>query len=505
MMEFRVITDAAEYERQRNEFLKQSQVEGVRLLPYLDSKGIPTTGVGYNLRVADVRDQVLRSLGFFNNETGSVARQLDDQFAAQVAAAANSTYSSVNDLRSALDSIMGQRQQAYISNGLPVTDARSTFAFQNATGAAAPLSAVAATYEAKIDAWLAGIPRSTERIVFFSLAYSQSDTNPLLGPGLQARVEAGDHPGAWYEIVFRSNLNRDQGVQNRRDIEGALFGLATDGAELDQGLAYVRTKAPDIGNYYREMNYNEFGSLTHFQKNVIDKARAVAEGLSSEAASQSIEETQRAFTRQLGITTMDDIEERSDARNNLGSDRLRNIRSRSHSPESKDRNASDVPLSLHINATDTDVSETLSVSRRLRNEADSLIASDDYWRSPTKQARVRTIFQPITPPTASHPDAQALMLIDGFSLLPNPDAEDPTILPSRPTPELLLDDQPAFDRESTSETGDPAAELLVEADELIGSADYWRSRAKQARVAAIFRHLYPGTIRTAPLDFGEGV
>lgn len=64
MMEFRVITDAAEYERQRNEFLMQSQIEGVRLLPYLDSKGIPTTGAGYNLRDENVRRAVLEGLGF---------------------------------------------------------------------------------------------------------------------------------------------------------------------------------------------------------------------------------------------------------------------------------------------------------------------------------------------------------------------------------------------------------------------------------------------------------
>jgi len=504
-MEFRVITDAAGYERQRNEFLMQSQIEGVRLLPYLDSKGIPTTGVGYNLRDENVRRAVLEGLGFSQQSGDPTVSQIDTQFAEQIAGAVGNTYTSNADLQNALDSIMQARRQEYINNGLPVADVRSTFAFRDTTEAAAPLSVVAATYEAKIDAWLAGIPRSTERIVFFSLAYSQSDTNPLLGPGLRARVEAGDHPGAWFEIVFRSNLNRDPGVQNRRDVEGALFGLATNGAELDQALAFVRTKVPDIGNYYKEMNYNEFGSLTHFQQNVIDKAREIAGGQpspASETTTQGIDETQRAFTRQLGITTVGGTDGRRDVRDTLGSDRPKDARLRSQPPAPEDRGVPDVPLPLHIDMTDTDAGETLSVSRRLRDEADVLIASDDYWRNPEKQARVRTIFQTITPPTAPDSDALAPTPINGFPILPNSDAEDLTMLPSML--ESSPNDQDAFDSARTIETGDPAADLLAEADALIGSADYWRSRAKQARVAAIFKHLYPGTLRTAPLDFGEG-
>jgi hypothetical protein len=48
-------------------------------------------------------------------------------------------------------------------------------------------------------------------------------------------------------------------------------------------------------------------------------------------------------------------------------------------------------------------------------------------------------------------------------------------------------------------------DLRAEARELMRADDYWRDPHKQRRVAAIFKRLYPGTLRTAPLDFGEGV
>jgi len=52
-------------------------------------------------------------------------------------------------------------------------------------------------------------------------------------------------------------------------------------------------------------------------------------------------------------------------------------------------------------------------------------------------------------------------------------------------------------------TGAGLDDLKAEADRLIGASDYYTNPAKQARVAAIFKKLYPGQIRTAPLNRGE--
>lgn len=108
------------------------------------------------------------------------------------------------------------------------------------------------------------------------------------------------------------------------------------------------------------------------------------------------------------------------------------------------------PLDLLLDPADA--GETLSVSRRLRDDADALIGSEDYWRSPAKQDRVAALFQEIA---------------------------------------RREEDSPA----SAGQPWPDAADLLAEADALMAADDYWRNREKQARVAAIFQELYPATQR----------
>ncbi len=163
--------------------------------------------------------------------------------------------------------------------------------------------------------------------------------------------------------------------------------------------------------------------------------------------------------------------------------------------------------SFTLNTNDTDASETLSISisKRLRDEADLLIASADCWRNPEKLNRVAALFQEIE--RLPSPDANRRPAESGDVISPTPDSDtDATVAPppgqaSTSTPAYDL----TLDRDRAVEAGDPTSDLLAEADEMMAADDYWRSRAKQARVAAIFKQLYPGTLRTAPLAFGEGV
>ena len=48
------------YRDLRFDFLKR--VEDTRTLPYLDSKQIPTVGIGFNLRDANVRQEVFKTM-----------------------------------------------------------------------------------------------------------------------------------------------------------------------------------------------------------------------------------------------------------------------------------------------------------------------------------------------------------------------------------------------------------------------------------------------------------
>lgn len=72
-----------------------------------------------------------------------------------------------------------------------------------------------------------GVPLSNERIALVSLAYN----NPsLLSTYLKQTLEISNRPGAWIEIRYFLNGNRDdkniaEGLQNRRNEESKLFGL----------------------------------------------------------------------------------------------------------------------------------------------------------------------------------------------------------------------------------------------------------------------------------------
>lgn len=131
-------------------------------------------------------------------------------------------------------------------------------------------------------------------------------------------------------------------------------------------------------------------------------------------------------------------------------------------------------------------------ARDRRAEADRLIASDDYYANGEKQARVAAIFKDLYPPAAEPEPAPATPTGDPFEV----DAAGVDSVPfdSGFTAEPMAPDTPE-DQDA----------LQAEANALIASADYWRDPHKQRRVAAIFKRLYPGQVRTAPLDFGEGI
>jgi GH24 family phage-related lysozyme (muramidase) len=61
MLTFQTITDRDAYTAQRFTFIKT--VEGSESWPYIDSKGIATIGIGFNLQVDKNRDEVFKVLG----------------------------------------------------------------------------------------------------------------------------------------------------------------------------------------------------------------------------------------------------------------------------------------------------------------------------------------------------------------------------------------------------------------------------------------------------------
>lgn len=136
-------------------------------------------------------------------------------------------------------------------------------------------------------------------------------------------------------------------------------------------------------------------------------------------------------------------------------------------------------------------------------EADRLIASEDYYVNPRKQSRVAAIFKQLYPAEASLPDdyeTASTWPTRNLALVADNSA---TIDPMQIIEPSSLDRIDAPMEVGTPDTLATNEGLLAEARELMQADDYWRDPHKQRRVAAIFKRLYPGTLRTAPLDFGE--
>jgi hypothetical protein len=143
----------------------------------------------------------------------------------------------------------------------------------------------------------------------------------------------------------------------------------------------------------------------------------------------------------------------------------------------------------------------------LRAEADRLIGSDDYWRNADKQARTRALFQEIERRERGDQDASEMPDFQNLPYFPDAEEKDSRrdlLDRGEPIEAIPLRFDAVTDDAFISPDALRAENLQAEARDLMAADDYWRDPHKQRRMAAIFKRLYPGTLRTAPLDFGEG-
>ena len=209
MLDFHEIDDRKAYRTERADLL--TLLEGSTLKPYVDSVGDPTIGIGFNL-VYNL-EPVLRVIVGARNWSDTLLQRLEAEVARNYAPGDNAT------LIANLDRVMADWHDTKDS------DVPETFSFRNERKVAKALDALAPTYDAKIDDWLAGIPDSQERAALFSLCWNAPS---LLGPKLKAAIEDGNRAEAWYEIRYNSNGNAMAGLANRRYVEAETFGLFED-------------------------------------------------------------------------------------------------------------------------------------------------------------------------------------------------------------------------------------------------------------------------------------
>lgn len=201
----------ADYESLRFALVLQLEESGnPHLTPYIDSVGIATIGIGFNIETnLTNRDLVFAALGIGTNET-SVRSQLSSVL---------TTATSTSQLVSSLDAIMSAR------------GGRPTFAFASEQEVVGVYNQIAPTYETAVDSHVGfALPAdSQERAALFDLAYN----NPsLIGSGLSGALSNGDRAEAFYEIRFNTNggASASGGIAKRRYVESEVFGLHDHGS-----------------------------------------------------------------------------------------------------------------------------------------------------------------------------------------------------------------------------------------------------------------------------------
>lgn len=151
----------------------------------------------------------------------------------QLNTAAAGSYASSSAVRDAFDAIMAARAGNAIFQGITRITNLTTFTMTDPQMQAVfPVAALEA--EIKVDAWLAGIPQSNERIALVSLAYNNLiGVNPggtFKSPTLRQAIIDDNRAEAWYQIRYESNgglsrITSGEGIANRRITESDLFSL----------------------------------------------------------------------------------------------------------------------------------------------------------------------------------------------------------------------------------------------------------------------------------------
>jgi len=255
------------YEQQRYDFLLEQEESGdEKEKIYDDGEGNPTIGCGFNLNESTVLNAVLKQWGF----------DLDDDvqdigYRNEIAEKLSSGWS--DTLQGDLDKIMSDRAKV-------TGDTRTTFEFvEGSSEVKNTFNVLAGHYENTVTGSFSSyIPNSSERITFFSFAWNQNSTNPLLGDKLTSAWDQNDRLATWYEIRYASNApkngERSLGVDNRRAQEAATFGLFSnpdgpaDAQEALRVISFLESKQAEIDAYNTQLWHSNGDALTDTEKGI---------------------------------------------------------------------------------------------------------------------------------------------------------------------------------------------------------------------------------------------
>lgn len=242
-----------DYESLRFELINQLEASNnldTLLRPIIDDRGIPTIGIGLNLRNQASRNIVFNVLGINPNNSN------DAQFSIQLINVINQIWLDGQEaqLRAALDNVMQNRATAL--------GGRQTFAFLNRNESEnAFAQRVTNIDEPIISSRLQNFSNSLERATLVSMVFNAP---VLLGSGLIRAINNSDRSEAWYEI--RYNSGGGNGRIKRQLIESKVFGIY-DNSNPNSSFRPSETDALQVFRMFNKHESDIIADENIFQNN----------------------------------------------------------------------------------------------------------------------------------------------------------------------------------------------------------------------------------------------
>ena len=219
MLTYRTLNTEAYADLRYQVLLNVEETGDPKETAYLDSKGIPTIGIGFNLKAN--MDAVLRGFKILPSDPKTPLSAVEQAYRDEFQAIVNASHASNVALNAALNEVMSRHYAD--TRILAANRTRSSFQFLNDTEIRGVFDELIPSYETKVNNWFTGIPESPERAILVSLAWNNASA--LLGNGLKNALISGNRAEAWYEIRYNSNGDKLGGIAKRRYYESELFGL----------------------------------------------------------------------------------------------------------------------------------------------------------------------------------------------------------------------------------------------------------------------------------------
>ena len=363
---------------------KKTLVNGVKVyLPHNqvvidDVVGVPTLGYGYALVVKDSTNRwVAKDFAKINQDLAGTSIQLmpNDYTALQELTENLNTGATISQMQTLLGDKKAGGNLAFT-----LTDAGATTLLDNG------LTEAKAAVRSQFVKWLGPtdgqslfdqIQGSKEFVAATDMAYQVPG---LVGPELTRRLFESPRFDVADEMLFRSNANQLKGYTERNFRRVAMFGPATNDAELDAFLTYMDGTVPALSDYMRGQGFTAQQIFERVQEGLINKALEAVPGLSdADVAAHDAHATDiyRNLAGDVGIRVVagnDGTLGTADALKTMNDDRPVLLPIDAHLADTD----SSENLSVSIPKIDAaGDGETLPMSKRLLAEAETLIAAKD--------------------------------------------------------------------------------------------------------------------------------